>query len=379
MGPLQLRMTITAIALSSIILHAASGISAVIFPLTLESNSIGTSFIGIALAMEFLAVLPVSRWIIPFVARLGLLPTLLLACLLRTIAAILFYYNHIFPVWCGLVFIYGLGGFIYLVSMQTWLNSLDVTKNRGLVVGLFGTSISLGFAIGPLILQILPIQGNVPFLVCSALSLAALIPISLVGWMVPKIDGRERKPLWHIIKHSPAIMGAGMFAGLMIFGLLSFLVIYGLQNKLSAKEAALLLTVFMAGSIALETPISSLSDRFDRRYIIIFSVLFSLVCATYLPIAIYTNYISWILLFVWGGVSGGIYSICLAIIGDRYKGEDLVVANSAYAVMDASGGAIGTLMIGGAMTLFGSDGLPYVIVLAGIVYFAYALTRYQVR
>lgn len=375
----QINLTIIAIIMSAVILHISTGMSAVLFPLTLEKNALGTTFIGIVLAMEFLAVLPVSKWLTPFVSRLGLVPVMLLACLVRFLGIILFYFNQSYPVWCLLVFVYGIGGFVYLIALQTWINSLELSKNRGFVLGILGTSISVGLGVGPLILQFIPIYGSTPFYVSAAISFAAFIPLLLVGWMSPAMDAGENIKVMHIVKRVPAIMGAGMFAGLMIFGLLSFLLIYGLQNKLTPKESAFLLTMFMAGSFCLEAPIASLSDRFDRRYVIIISVFLSLVCATYLPIAIYTDYLAWGLLFVWGGVSGGIYSICLAIIGDRFRGEELVAANSAYAVMDATGGVIGTLMIGGAMALFGSDGLPYVIVLAGIVYFTYALTRYKVQ
>lgn len=371
-------ITIIAILISSIVLHIATGISAVIFPLTLEEAPLDTTLIGIVLSMEFIAVLPVSRWLTPWVVKLGFVPVLLLACLLRVGAVVIFYYNHVFPLWCFLVFIYGVGGFIYLIALQTWINSLELSKNRGLIIGLFGTSISVGLAAGPLVLQFVPLTGNIPFLICAGLALAGFIPLFPVSKTSPSMKKDSRQPIGSYIKRAPAIMGAGMFAGLMIFGLLSFLVIYGLQNKIPPKEAAFLLTMFMAGSMCLETPIASLSDRFDRRYVIIISVFLSLVCATYLPIAIYTDYLAWGLLFLWGGVSGGIYSICLAMIGDRFSGEELVTANSAYAVMDATGGAIGTLLIGGAMTVFGSDGLPYAIVLSGIIYFTFALTRYRV-
>ena len=135
----------------------------------------------------------------------------------------------------------------------------------------------------------------------------------------------------------------------------------------------------MLGSILLEVPTAWVSDFFDRRYVMIVLVFMSLICAAYLPIAIYTPYIAWGLLFLWGGVIGGLFSVCLAMTAERFSGEHLISANAAFSIMDNIGGMIGILLIGVSMDLFGSDGLPYVIMLAGVVYFSFALTRYQVR
>lgn len=379
MSLLQIRLCVGAILLSNIVINIATGMTSVLFPVTLEEKGLNTTFIGVILAMEFLAILPISKWLVPIIGRIGMVKTLVVGSALRVLAVMLFYEQNDMHVWGGLVFTYGVGSFIYLVALQSWINSLELKNNRGLVTGLFGTAISAGVAIGPLFFQFIPVQGKLPFLISAGISAAAAVPLIFVSIFSPKVPVKKTPKLWGIIKRAPAVMGAGVFIGVMLFGLWSFLVIYGLQNKLTAPEAAFLLTVFMTGSILLETPIATISDRFDRRYIIIISVFLCLVCATYLPIAIYTNYLSWALLFLWGGVSGSIYSMCLALIGERFADEELVAANSAFSLMDAIGGMIGTALIGVSMSLFGADGLPYVIVLAGIVYFTYALTRYRVE
>ena len=374
----HIRICVIAILASSILVNFATGMTAVILPVTLENNGIGTTLIGLCLSLELVAVFVVSRVLTPLMAKIGMGKTLIFATVLRTLALFLLSQYSNFYIWCALIFVYGFGSLMYLIALQSWINSIGFEKHRGLVVGLFGTSISVGMALGPLLFQFIPIEGELAFFIAAGFSAAAYIPLLLVTPLIPRIKKRAGAGLWHIVKTSPAIMGAGVFSGVMIFGILYFIVLYGVRNELTAENAAFLLTVFMAGSILLEMPISSLSDRFDRRYVIIVAVFMSMVCATYLPIAIYTDYLSWVLLFIWGGVSGAIYSICIAMVGERYVGDELVTANSAYALMDAVGGIIGTAMVGLAMTLFGADGLPYVIVLAGIIYFTYALTRYKI-
>ena len=103
-----------------------------------------------------------------------------------------------------------------------------------------------------------------------------------------------------------------------------------------------------------------------------------MVCAVYLPIAIYVNYQAWILVFIWGGVVGSIYSLALTIVGEQFEGEDLIGANAGYSVMEGLGGTAGILLIGFCMDILGADGLPYVIMFSSILYFSFALTRYRV-
>jgi len=133
----------------------------------------------------------------------------------------------------------------------------------------------------------------------------------------------------------------------------------------------------MMGSLLLD-PLTWVSDFIDHRYVIAIAAFLSMLFAVYLPITVYVNYQAYIFLFLWGGVIGTIYSTALALIGDKYEGDALVAANAGYSITDAAGGTAGFLLIGYTIDSFGSDGLPYVIMLSSIIYFSFALTRYKV-
>lgn len=169
-------------------------------------------------------------------------------------------------------------------------------------------------------------------------------------------------------------------AGVSQFGVAAFITIYGMKNGLSLHDASLLLTSFMIGSLVLEVPIAWLSDYFDRRYFIVWCSFASMVCAVYLPIAIYTPLQAWILVFIWGGVIAGIYSVSLALVGEKYPDDDeAVAANAGYSLMESIGGTLGIVAIGFSMEKLGTDGMPYVIMFASILYFSFALTRYRIE
>ena len=220
---------------------------------------------------------------------------------------------------------------------------------------------------------------QVQFIASSLISLGAFVPLLLSFGLVPRLQLDKGTKVVSTIARSPTVMIAVAMAGVSYFGVSAFITLYGFRNGLTIANASLLLTAFMLGSLILEAPLTLLSDFFDRRYILMGSVLLCILCAVFLPISIYVPYQAWILLFCWGGVIGSVYSISLTLIGEQFEGPDLVAANAGWSLMDGAGGAIGVLLIGFSMDVFDSDGLPYIIMLAGIAFFTFALTRYRVE
>jgi len=385
------------------------GINAVIFTTALASYGASTALIGFILAIEYLSVFAISLGLPRILKAFSLSAGLEISLLFRVPALIALCYTTDPSWWLVWVFLHGVGNFSYGILLQTWINGIDFGNKKGLVMGLFGTSISLGLATGPLILGIaaywpeafspavaaielflkqqlsIEIPAAVSELTKTGLVLSAVfsaisaIPTLLCRFHTPRPFLSNDVSVRQLIALAPAVYFAVMLCGFTILGLQSFITLYGIKNGLDIASASYLMTAFMLGSIFLETPIASLSDRFDRRYVMIVLVLLGLVSAIYLPIVVYWRWPAWILLFIWGGMMGAIFSICLAIISERFEGERIVVANGAFAIMDNLGGLVGVLIMGIAMEYFGEDGFPYALMLASIGYFTFALTRYRVQ
>ena len=58
-------------------------------------------------------------------------------------------------------------------------------------------------------------------------------------------------------------------------------------------------------------------------------------------------------LFVWGGIIAGLYTVGIAALGQRYRSADLAMANASFASMYAAGMLIGPPALG-----FGLEHLP---------------------
>jgi MFS family permease len=390
---------------ATLLLSVAMGVSAIIIPTTLQSYGISSTVIGLIMSLETIAAFVISLFFPSLLRVIGLKYGLVFSTLLRIPSLLLLGFTSNIFLWTIAVFFNGVGCFTFLILLQTWIVGMKFKSNKGLLVSLYTTSISLGLALGPLLLEysgkillfVKPLLNtyfiniafssvvvpHVPntrfiFILAALMSLVALLPILMGFFLLPSFKLKGNVGIWQSIINAKGPMFAVTMAGVSFFGVCAFITIYGLKNQLSFNESALLLTLFMMGSLLLEAPLTWASDFIDRRYIIVIAAFMSMLCAVYLPIAIYVNYQAYILLFIWGGVNAAIYSTSLALIGDKYEGDALVAANAGYTLMDAAGGTAGILLIGYTMEAFGSDGLPYVIMLSSILYFSFALTRYRV-
>src|SRR5262249_19034421 len=137
----------------------------------------------------------------------------------------------------------------------------------------------------------------------------------------------------------------------------SFLPIFALQAGVPAETGATWLSAFVIGNLVLQWPIGWLADHTDRRAVLAgcaagSAALAALVTAVDPP----SNGVL-VVLLLWGGISFGIYTVGLALLGQRFKGGDIARANAAFTMVYTFGGLIGRPISGAAMDAFGRSGL----------------------
>ena len=397
------------IVLASFVQAVSVGINAVIFPTALESYGVDKGVIGAVMAIEFVSVFLVSGALGRMLGLASLYSWLLVSTAIRLPALLLLSFVVDVPQWLALVALHGLGNVLFGTLLQTWINSIPFERARGLSIALYGTAISVGLALGPVLVgqlehivsllaptltavdalaethlalqpdALVTETTRIALLLSAILSTLAALPLLAGRVLAPRFKRPRQGRLLDTLRQAPAVMFALALTGATILGLQGFITMYGMNNGLAFEQAALLLSAFMLGAIALEMPVAWVSDHFDRRYVMMALVLLSLVAAVGLPMAIYDLWLARGLLFVWGGVMGGLYSICLAVVAERFEGDAQVAANGMASIMEAMGGIAGMIAIGLAMQAFQVDGLPYVLMFACVLYFTFALTRYPIR
>ena len=80
--------------------------------------------------------------------------------------------------------------------------------------------------------------------------------------------------------------------------------------------------------------------------------------ALLLPFVVLNHYLLWPLLVIWGGGVVGTYTIALVVMGQHFKGGNLITATAAVNMLWGLGGLFGPVMAGTAMEVYEPHGMP---------------------
>lgn len=303
--------------------------------------------IGLNPAAGGLATLAIATFVPRLAHWLGVQTLLFIALLaaILSLGAFAAYENY----WSWLVIrgIFGAALTVLFVLSEFWINTAAPPNRRGIILGLYTTSLAAGFAIGPTILAVTGTKGLPPFLAAIALFMIAAVPIALVGGQAPQIEEQAKTSLWSFLTAAPSATLAALIYGAIETAAMGLLPVYALRNALSAETGALLVSLFALGNVIFQIPMGLLSDRYDRRRLLRINAAAGLLGALALAFALDANFILFtILLVVWGGVVGSLYAIGLAHLGSRYQGAELAGANATYVMLYSVGMLAGPPLLG---------------------------------
>jgi len=368
---------LAAVMVSAVTTGLTIGMTIPLIALTMAAAGAGTALIGINAAMPALGILltaPLAPWLI---AVLGLVPTLVLGCVVSAVSLVLF------PVFDSMVGLFalriaaGFGLALLWVVSETWLSRLAIAQNRGRIVGLYSTLWSAGMVAGPLLLQLTGFGGLLPFAMGSALILLAAVP-PVLGRAAAR--GRQtgaghRRWSWVLFGMAPGTILAGFITGFVETSLFTLLPLYGVAAGLESAVAVVMLSVFAAGGFASQLPFGWLADRLGPARVLIGAALVALTAALALAPAMIAGWVLWPLLFVWGGAVSGFYTLGLTQLGQRVGLASLTQANVLFIMAYTVGTLVGPTLAGTAMEVWPVHGLPLVVV---VVYCGFLLAAVPV-
>jgi MFS family permease len=363
----------TATIAAAVMLITLVGVSLSLFipllAITMERMGISSTMSGLNTAVAGLGTLCVAPFVPTLAARIGLRPILYGSILSSAVLAISFYLAP-FWLWFPLRFLFGAFIGTLFVLSEYWINAAAPPEKRGMVMGMYATMLAIGFVIGPVVLTFTGTTGPAPYIAGVAIYLLALIPLFLAGEDLPDIVEEKHAGVISYMTAVPVATFAGLVFGAIETGAFSLLPVYGLRNDMPEATAALLISVVVSGNIISQIPIGWLSDHSDRRKILLLCGVIGCVGAVAMPLTVSVPAAFYVVLFIWGGFTGGLYTVGLAHLGARFTGHELANANAAFVMLYSLGLVIGPPLVGLGMDSFGSHG--FALALAGMLG-AYAL------
>jgi MFS family permease len=176
-----------------------------------------------------------------------------------------------------------------------------------------------------------------------------------------------------IYRASPLATIAVFANGLGQTAFFSMGAVFGITVGLSLPYISLMMALPPIAVIASQYPIGALSDRFDRRRVLMgLSLLAAVLAALAVPAAQISPFALIAIVTVFGAIALPIYSIVLAYANDHLNKDQMLGASSKLILLYGIGAILGPLLVGSFMRQLGSAGfmIYFVLVYGGIGLFA---------
>jgi MFS family permease len=355
--------SLTAVLASIFAVGITIGIATPLLSLLIERAGHGASMAGLNTAFGVVAVVLVSPFVPRLVRGLGLLGALYAGISISTISILLFPMTDDLFLWFVFRFFLGAGMAVHWVVGETWLNAVTSDNNRGLVAGIYSTLMGAGFAAGPLVIAGVGVDGHLPFTVGAVLVLVSAMPLVLARRLAPRGVGEEDGGILRTLRMAPLIMAAVFVCGFIDMAILALLPLYGLRAGMDEQSSLILLTVLISGTTVLQLPIGWIADRLGRFRVLVACAILGTVAPLLVPATLANDLLLWPALFLWGGTTVSLYTLGLAMLGERFDRDLLPAANAMLVISYCLGSIIGPPATGEAMERFGMHAMPVTLAL----------------
>ena len=340
----------------------AFGLTLQLIPLLMNERGWPAWAIGLNSAMGPIGILMAGPFLPKIIGRVGTrrIVLIIIAVLVVSLAAI-----SRLPVWMWfpLRFFFGLSTSALFVVSEAWILSAATSENRGRVMGIYTSLLSVTFATGPLILPWTGIEGFLPWGIGIICILLSVIPVTFVKVSDDEFKMREGGAgFFGFVRRAPMLLCAIAAATLFDNVLIAFFTIYGIRSGLELAVASRVLGIGIIGNVLLSYPLGWLADHWSRKAVMFLSAGFTVVLSLSLLITI-AHWSIWPIMMMLAPMAFATYVVGLATMGDTFKGPDLMAGTAAVATMWGVGGLIGPPVAGVAIDLVGIDAMP--VTLAG--------------
>ena len=259
--------------------------------------------------------------------------------------------------WFAMRLIGGIGMAGLAIVTESWLNAAADNENRGKMLSIYMVITYAAMGSGSFLLNVADTSGFVRFIVVSALISLALVPISLAPAEAPSFAQPRKVSLGEIYTASPLAFIGTLAVGLGQSAFFAMGALYGIMSGLSLGYISIMMALPPIGVIISQYPVGMLSDRFDRRLVLMVLTLLSTVLALVMLGVANTSPLWLIGLFtLFGAISFPIYSLALAHANDYLDKDQMLGASSKLVFIYGAGAIAGPFLAGNMMQQYGAGG-----------------------
>ncbi|TVS05586.1 MAG: MFS transporter [Rhodobacteraceae bacterium] len=368
-----------ALLLGMMLLMVGNGVQGTLLGIRGAIEGFSTYQMSIVMSAYFAGFLFGSKMAPELIRRVG--HVRVFAALGSLISAVLVLYAAI-PDWMVWTLLRVLIGFCFsgvYVTAESWLNNTASNENRGQALSLYMIVQMVGIISAQALINFADPAGFMLFIIPSVLVSLAFAPILLSISPAPTFGTTKSMSIRELYGVSPlGVMGIFLMGGVFaaMFGMTA---VWGTEAGLSVFEISLFTAAIYFGGLVFQYPIGWLSDRMDRRRLLIIVALIG--SAGGAMAVVFDLSFVWLLgvALIIGGISNPLYSLLVAYTNDYLDHDQMAAASGGLLFVNGLGAIIGPLAIGWLMSLIGPSGFFLFIIMLTTSLAAYALWRMTQR
>jgi MFS family permease len=261
-------------------------------------------------------------------------------------------------VWAGFRWLTGMAAAGMFMIGESWLNDRTPSAIRGRVFAIYTISNMIAQSSCQLLLFVADPAGLALFMVTAGLFSACLIPVALTRASAPALPSIEAFGLKQLYRLSPVAVVGCIGAGLVNAAVGGLAPVFALGVGLPSGEVGLFTAALVLGGLLLQWPLGRLSDRYDRRRVLLGVAVAAACAALTLAASAGGPALALVLLaMAFGGTAYSVYPICATHANDHAERSQTVAVSSGLLLSWAIGSVVGPLLATATMGLIGPMGL----------------------
>lgn len=242
------------------------------------------------------------------------------------------------------------------VTAESWLNDAATNETRGQTLSIYMVVQLTGVVMAQGLLVLGDPGGFTLFIVLSVLVSVSFAPILLTVTPTPPFEATKPMGFREVFEVSP--LGVfGMFVlGGIYSGMFAMAAVYGTEVNFTLGQISLFVAAFYIGGMIFQYPIGWISDRMDRRRLIL------IVCTCGAGAGLVGAFLGGnfalviIAAVVFGGLANPLYALFLAHTNDHLEYEQMAAAGGRLVFVTGVGAIFGPLIIGVVIDVIGPQG-----------------------
>ncbi len=249
---------------------------------------------------------------------------------------------------------------------DSWINERTPNTVRGQVLGIYFIVITCALVGGQLLLYFFDATSAVLVMIVSGLFSLALIPVALTSSTSPEPPEVVTVNPWRLYQRMPAAVFGCFVVGAMGAAVLNMSPYFLTSVAVPTAQIGLFMGTIHVTRLVLQWPVGLLSDRLDRRVVIVASSVLIVVLAAVFafmapgggqlfhdPSLEMRKLIAFGLFGLLGAFSMMLYSVCIAHAHDRGTSEESVAITSTLLLVWSVGAMVGLLVLGVLIEIVG--------------------------